>query len=174
MIPTKRPMARPYEGEKWSTPHHKSNRPEAGHGPGAYIPNPVAPQSTLLEREYAGDANDDETASDRSPLQTIVYGLGSGLLMLVLLISNAFKGLFRLVLPASSQQKPRQAGMQAQAENSSSSVPWKLLRNIAIAIPILVAIIVGTFVTAMMINALKTISQRNAKQDEEQAATAAG
>ncbi|MCB1186194.1 PTS fructose transporter subunit IIC [bacterium] len=37
-----------------------------------------------------------------------------------------------------------------------------------------VAIIVGTFVTAMMINALKTISQRNAKQDEEQAATAAG
>ncbi|HRV91853.1 MAG TPA: hypothetical protein P5526_06800 [Anaerolineae bacterium] len=143
MIPTKRPMARPYEGEKWSTPHHKSNRPEAGHGPGAYIPNPVAPQSTLLEREYAGDANDDETASDRSPLQTIVYGLGSGLLMLVLLISNAFKGLFRLVLPASSQQKPRQAGMQAQAENSSSSVPWKLLRNIAIAIPILVAIIVG-------------------------------
>ena len=37
-----------------------------------------------------------------------------------------------------------------------------------------VAIIVGTFVTAMMINALKTISQRNAKQDEEQAASAAG
>ncbi|MCB9102106.1 MAG: hypothetical protein H6632_21400 [Anaerolineales bacterium] len=140
IIPTKKPMARPYQGEKWSTPHHKTSRSETGHGPGTYIPNPAAPQSTLLEREYADE--DEESTADRSLLQTIVFGLGSGLLMLVLLISNAFKALFRLVLPASSQQKPRQAGMQAQTE-TSSTVPWKLLRNIAIAIPILVAIIVG-------------------------------
>ena len=36
----------------------------------------------------------------------------------------------------------------------------------------IVAIIVGTFVTALMINAMKAISQRNAKKDEEQAAAA--
>lgn len=141
IIPTKKPMARPYEGEKWSTPHHKAGRHEVGHGPGTYIPNPAAPQSTLLEREYAND--DEEAATDRSLLQTIIYGLGSGVLMLVLLISNAIKGLFRLVLPASSQQKSRQAGMQAQSDAPPSSVPWKLLRNIAIAIPFIVAIIVG-------------------------------
>ncbi|MEZ5339185.1 MAG: PTS fructose transporter subunit IIC [bacterium] len=37
----------------------------------------------------------------------------------------------------------------------------------------IIAIIVGTFVTALMINTLKAISQRNAKQEEKQAAPAA-
>ncbi|MCB1216895.1 PTS fructose transporter subunit IIC [bacterium] len=38
----------------------------------------------------------------------------------------------------------------------------------------IIAIIVGTFVTALMINTLKAISQRNAKHEEKQAAPAAG
>ncbi|MCB0214216.1 MAG: hypothetical protein KDJ52_33060, partial [Anaerolineae bacterium] len=140
-IPSKKPMARPYEGDKWTTPHHESGVKKHRHGPGTYTPNPAAPQSTLLDREYVDDYEEEETVEDQSMLQTIVRGLGAGLLMLVLLISRAFKGLFGLVMPSAAQQKPRQAGMQAEPE--TSTIPWRLLRNIAIAIPILVAIIVG-------------------------------
>lgn len=138
VIPTKKPMARPYEGDKWDEDRPKAGPKKIWNGPGTYTPNPAAPQSTLLEREYADEEK--EPMKERSVLQTIVGGLGSGLLLLVLLLSNGIKALFGLILPTANQQKPRQAGMQAEPEDST--IPWRLLRNIAIAIPILVVIIV--------------------------------
>jgi hypothetical protein len=59
--------------------------------------------------------------------------------MLLALVGKLFKGLFGL-FPGADQQEFRQAGRQAQ--QPASAVPWKLLRNIAIGVPLLVALIV--------------------------------
>jgi hypothetical protein len=47
-----------------------------------------------------------------------------------------------MVLPGVNTQAPRQAGLQARHAPPSSAT-WTILRNIAIAIPLLVGIIVG-------------------------------
>ncbi len=68
--------------------------------------------------------------------------LAMGVFMLVALLGGGLKNILTLLLPgAGSQQSPRLAGTQAQRQSYSAS-SWTLLRNVAIAIPILVAVIV--------------------------------
>ena len=67
--------------------------------------------------------------------------LGAGILVLIALVGNGLKSILSLGSNKSEHQ-PRQAGMQAQRK-PGPSVPWSLLLTIAIAIPLLVAIVVG-------------------------------
>lgn len=71
--------------------------------------------------------------------------LGLGLLTVTALVGSTLKSLFGFVLQRGSEHAGhhRQAGLRANRPPQSSSVPWGLLRNIAIAIPLLVAVIVG-------------------------------
>jgi hypothetical protein len=65
-----------------------------------------------------------------------------GLLMLVVLLGSGLKTILNRILPGTGgQQTPRQAGTQAHRQAPSAS-SWVLLRNVAIAIPILVILIV--------------------------------
>jgi hypothetical protein len=54
---------------------------------------------------------------------------------------GALRTIFGLVLPG-GEQEPRRAGTQAQTQEPRSTTNWALLRNIAIAIPLLIAVIV--------------------------------
>ncbi|MEW5957784.1 MAG: hypothetical protein AB1801_08680 [Chloroflexota bacterium] len=69
--------------------------------------------------------------------------LGLGLLMLAALLGSGLKTIFSLVTPKSRDHSHRQAGLQANRPPQAPAIPWRLLRNIAIAIPLLVAVIVG-------------------------------
>jgi len=73
----------------------------------------------------------------------IMRWLGLGMLTVTALLGSALRSLFDLVLQRGHEYAGhRQAGLQANRPPQTSSVPWRLLRNIAIAIPLLVAIIV--------------------------------
>jgi hypothetical protein len=68
--------------------------------------------------------------------------VGASLLMLVALLGTGLRNILTLILPRSgSGHTPRQAGAHAY-RHQSSPISWTLLRNIAIAIPLLVTIIV--------------------------------
>ena len=74
----------------------------------------------------------------------ILRWLGMGLLMLTALLGSGLKTIFSLVTPKGRDHGGhRQAGLQANRPPQTSTIPWGLLRTIAIAIPLLVAIIVG-------------------------------
>jgi hypothetical protein len=73
----------------------------------------------------------------------ILRGLGTGLLMLVALLGTGLKNLLILVLPQSNNKSStKQAGAHVYRDQSPM-IPKTMLRNIAIAIPILAAIVVG-------------------------------
>lgn len=116
-----------------STHFDETYNSEENTAPDLYKPDPIAQQMNTFH---------DEPEEDESigPLQTVLQGLVSGVLMLIVLVGNGFKAVARR-LPGVSSEHPRQAGMKAQPQ--SSNIPWKLLRNVAIAIPILVALVVG-------------------------------
>ncbi len=77
-----------------------------------------------------------------STFQKIVPGIGIGLFTLIALLGTGLKNIFNMLLPGvNDEQNPRQAGMQAQHQPPSNA-SLKLLRNIAIAIPILAIIVV--------------------------------
>ena len=82
------------------------------------------------------------TAPDTAGLGRFLGGLGAGLLGLLVWLGNGVKIVVGLFMPKTDQYTPRQAGMQAR-RHQNSFISWKLLRNLAIAIPLLVAIIVG-------------------------------
>jgi hypothetical protein len=68
--------------------------------------------------------------------------IGTGILMAIVFVGNGIRALFGRVTPKTGQYTSRQAGMQAH-RHQTPFISWKLLRNIAIAIPLLVAVIVG-------------------------------
>lgn len=67
-------------------------------------------------------------------------GLKAVLFLFIALLGKSFKALFSII-PGTGATEVRQAGRQAQEPASNGS--WVLLRNIAIAIPLLAAVIVG-------------------------------
>ncbi|MBN1992162.1 MAG: hypothetical protein JW953_05620 [Anaerolineae bacterium] len=78
-----------------------------------------------------------------SPTGKILRWLGASLFMLIALLGTGLKNILTLVLPrAGVGHTTRQAGAHAYRQQTSS-VSWSLLRNIAIAIPLLVVIVVG-------------------------------
>lgn len=85
----------------------------------------------------------ESSSSSSISINRIGRSIGLGLLMVIALLGKGLKNLFALVLPQSGEQPPtRQAGAHVY-RNQSSFISWTMLRNIAIAIPILVAIVVG-------------------------------
>jgi hypothetical protein len=62
--------------------------------------------------------------------------------MFIVLLSSGLKTILGLVLPHPDSHTPRQAGAQARRRQPPST-SWTVLRNIAIAIPLLVAVIVA-------------------------------
>jgi hypothetical protein len=77
------------------------------------------------------------------PVSRILRWVGASLLILVALLGSGLKNILTLVLPRGSRHSPRrQAGKQAY-QHQPSHVSWALLRNIAIAIPLLIAIVVS-------------------------------
>ncbi|MBN1220137.1 MAG: hypothetical protein JXM69_14510 [Anaerolineae bacterium] len=77
-----------------------------------------------------------------SPASMILRWIGTSLLILVTLLGTGLKNILALVLPRSGGYPSRQAGAHVY-RHQSSPIPWTLLRNIAIALPFLVAIVVG-------------------------------
>jgi hypothetical protein len=76
------------------------------------------------------------------PPKKISRGLGTGLFMIIALLGGALRTMFNFVMPG-SEQEPRRAGTQAQVHpQPRSAANWALLRNIAIAIPLLIGVIV--------------------------------
>lgn len=67
---------------------------------------------------------------------------GRAILLLLALLARGLQVLLRPLVGQSDEPPYRQAGMKV-SRSRESAVPWKLLRNIAIAIPVLVAVIVG-------------------------------
>ncbi len=103
----------------------------------AKVMDSMAPESI-----YQPEAHEDTGIEETSVVKKIIRGLGMGLFMLMALLANGLRNIFRMLLPGTGdQQSARQAGTQAQ-RNAPSAASWKLLRNIAIAIPILVILIV--------------------------------
>jgi hypothetical protein len=97
-------------------------------------PEPVAePEAPSSSYHYA--VYDDEPHPHKSGGSRITKWF----LTVVAMVGTALKRFFGLFVR--SEDEPRQAG--AQAQPPASGVSWKWLRNIAIAIPILVALIVG-------------------------------
>ena len=85
-----------------------------------------------------------EWRRQQSSLSTgkIFRWVGASLFMLVALLGTGLKNILTLILPRSgSSHTPRQAGAHVY-RHQSSPISWTLLRNIAIAIPLLVTIIV--------------------------------
>jgi len=76
-------------------------------------------------------------------LGTLVGAIGTGLLVIVAFLGRGVKLILSPFLPKDDDDHyHRQAGMQANRERSSA-IPWKLLLSLAIAIPLLVAAVVG-------------------------------
>jgi hypothetical protein len=97
----------------------------------------LAPEST-----FRSALSEDRPNSAGLTIKKIFRGLGMGLLMLVVLLGSGLKTILNLILPGTGgHQTPRQAGTQAHRQSPSAS-SWVLLRNVAIAIPILVTLIV--------------------------------
>jgi hypothetical protein len=84
---------------------------------------------------------DHQQASRRSSSLGRLFGwFGIAFLTFVAFLGGALKSVFSFILPGTDNDVPRQAGMQAQQQASGST--WKILRNVAIAIPLLVALLV--------------------------------
>ncbi len=75
-------------------------------------------------------------------LGRLLSGVGAGLLGLIALLGHGVKLGLGLFVPQSGHSGHRQAGMQARRQHNSF-ISWTLLRNLALAIPLLVAVIVG-------------------------------
>ena len=71
----------------------------------------------------------------------VLRWLGTSLLVLVALLGSGLKNILTLVLPRAGHQS-RLAGAQAYRQQTPA-MSWTTLRNIAIAIPLLVGLIVG-------------------------------
>lgn len=97
--------------------------------------------STSHEPSFKSQVHWRETSARQEPRGGFLYWLSAGPLLLVALLAGGLKTVFRLVLPGQDEESRPQAGAQAYRPQSSP-VSWALLRNIAIAIPILIGIVV--------------------------------
>lgn len=95
----------------------------------------MAPGSTF------GQSRRNQSGAGLPGIGSALRWVGMGLIMLLALLAGGLKNILGMVLPGDSHS-PRLAGTQAQRQPPSGAT-WKLLRNIAIAIPILVVLIVA-------------------------------
>jgi hypothetical protein len=75
-------------------------------------------------------------------VRRVMSGVGTALLGLIAWVGDAARAGLSQFLPNSDHSGYRQAGMQARRQQNSF-ISWTLLRNLALAIPLLVAIIVA-------------------------------
>ncbi len=97
-----------------------------------------APEVTTYKSTDSDDL--DDKPAGPAGFQKIMQGIGVGLFTLIALIGTGLKNILAMLLPGMNDELPKQAGIQAQQQQPVASI--KLLRNIAIAIPIIVILIV--------------------------------
>jgi serine/threonine protein phosphatase PrpC len=83
------------------------------------------------------------SAASRPSFDRIFRGLIFGLLLPIALLGSGVRAILNLASLGEDRHAPRVAGSQAHRQHQPPAVSWTLLRNIAIAIPLLVALIVG-------------------------------
>lgn len=98
--------------------------------------------SMMPKSNFQQDFRPGEPVSQAPPAGKWLRWLAAGPLLLIALLGNSLKAIFNLVLPGVNTHPPRQAGRQAN-RTQTSPISWSLLRNIAIAIPLLVGLVVG-------------------------------
>lgn len=97
----------------------------------------VAPDSGFHPEFERGQVNRNSFSVGK-----VLRWVSAGVLLLVALLGNGLKNILRMVLPQAYDSAPRQAGAQIY-RGQSSSVSWKMLRNIVIVIPVIVTLIVA-------------------------------
>jgi hypothetical protein len=97
--------------------------------------------ATSREPSFKSQVHWRETSARQESHGGFLYWLSAGPLLLVALLAGGLKTIFRLVLPGRDEESRPQAGAQAYRPQPSH-VSWTLLRNIAIAIPILIGLVV--------------------------------
>lgn len=141
--PKPRPKAAVAEPDRQrkTAPHYQSAKDDD-------VMTEITEQTKVLdslapEPPFRSTLSEDKSNSAGSMIKMMFRGLGMGLLMLVVLLGSGLKTILNLILPGTGgHQTPRQAGTQAHRQSPSAS-SWILLRNVAIAIPILVTLIVA-------------------------------
>ena len=98
----------------------------------------MAPETAFGSSAYSNN----RAAKNLPPIGKVFRWAGVGFLMLVALLGNGLKTILGLILPGGSSHSPRLAGTHVQRQPPSAST-WKMLRNIALAIPLLIALIVS-------------------------------
>lgn len=155
--------AAPAATERPVTPPPSSPEPEASsrketlsfHSPAEELPDEVDDEPVEMPHNSHHYAIYDDAADQAHPKHRH-FSPKQMLLSIVAAVGGALRWLLGLLVRP--EDEPRQAGTQAQ-QKASGGVPWKLLRNIAIAIPLLVALIVG-------INYLRAGQLREAEYQE--------
>jgi len=97
----------------------------------------MAPETTFGSRSHHNKAADNLPSVGK-----IFRWVGVGLLMVIALLGSGLKTILGLVLPSGSSHGPRLAGTHVQRQPPTAST-WKMLRNIALAIPLLIALVVS-------------------------------
>ncbi len=98
--------------------------------------------SMAPEAVFRSPPRDNRAARDLPSIGRVLRWVGVGLLMLVALLGSGLKTILGLILPGGSSHAPRLAGTYAQRQPPSAST-WKMLRNIALAIPLLIGLVVS-------------------------------
>ena len=98
--------------------------------------------SSVPETAFAPQFHRSTPGTSLAGVVQMLRGAGTALLGLIALLGYAVKWGLGLFIPQGGQSGHRQAGMQARRQHNSF-ISWTLLRNLALAIPLLVAVIVG-------------------------------
>ena len=126
------------------TSDHLSAMPEEDYYPKQRMAQETRVLASVLNKpDFEADLHPRKSGPNPLSMGKVFGLLGAGLLMLLALLGKGTKMMLDRVIPATDNpDTPRQAGSQAY-RRSSSPVSWKLLRNIALVIPLLVGLIVG-------------------------------
>lgn len=133
------PAGRPGETGRDPGQPKTAGRP-AGHHKNAAKSRVLA--STAHEPSLKSETNWHSSRSrSHSPLVRVLQWFSASILLLVTLLVGGLKSVLGLVLPDPDQESRPQAGRQAYRPQPSH-ISWTVLRNIAIAIPLIVALVV--------------------------------
>lgn len=98
--------------------------------------------SSVPETAFGSQFHQSTPGAGLAGVGRLLSGGGTALLGLLAVLGQGVKAGLSLFVPKSDHSGYRQAGMQARRQHNSF-ISWTLLRNLALAIPLLVALIVG-------------------------------
>ena len=128
-----------------ASPGRDQDPPRTAGAPPGRHPNAAKSRvlaSTAHEPSLKSEASWHSSRSrSHSPLVRLLQWFTASVLLLLALLAGGLKSILGLVLPDSDKESRPQAGMQAYRPQPSH-ISWTVLRNIAIAIPLIVALVV--------------------------------